>query len=246
MKIPWWSFIPVGIAGLIAALTGGSKQVKGGLVVNRNPGARYSVADWLNWITPLATAAKMSPAFIQSWIRVESGGKPCAWGKATSVGPDGYPREQGIGQFYNPDDFTRYGIKSGAFRVYCIPGTQECSRPLTNLEMAAQAKAMMDLVVHCRDVAGNALASVKANWNGKDVYTLTKLVHGLPGLVKSGMTLITAKAKRAPRDWQEYKAMIRETKMDSGTEKYRSEFDRLFANAENVTSVLPDDVKVVS
>jgi hypothetical protein len=137
-------------------------------------------------------------------------------------------------------------VPSGSFRAYCIPGTQVCSRPLTEAEKIAQADATMKLILRCREIAGAAGAKNGITWNPKDRYKLIKLVHGLPGLVKTGLALTTKHLGRPPRDWQEFKVAVGQTKMDDGTEKYRSLFPKLFANAEKVASDLPDDVKVVT
>jgi hypothetical protein len=235
----WWVAIPLGFAGLIALLTKkGEKPV--------STGYHYTVEHWRSYVEPLCKAARVSLPFAMGWIAVESGGNPCAWGSANAKGPDGHPREQGIGQLYNPDDFQRYEIPSGALRTYCIPGTQSCSRMLNDDEMKFQAAKLIDLITHCREVAGAASAKNGLHWSGKDMYKLTKLVHGLPGLVKTGIARVTTKLGRAPHDWQEFKAVVNETKLDEGTERYRSLFPRLFLNAEKVTASIPDDVKIVS
>lgn len=238
----WWMVIPLGIAGLLAALTGKKKESSGKKV-------SYTVEDWIPLMELLAANANLPQEalpFVMAWMQHESGGNPCAWGTATAKGPDGHPREQGIGQLYNPDDFTRFDIPSGAFRVYCIPGTQKCSRELTAEEMMAQAKGFMKLVTRSREVAGLASAKVGLQWTGKDRWKLVKLVHGLPGLVKQGLSRTTTKLGRPPKNWQEFKVTIDETKLDDGTERYRAIFPRLFANAEKTAAALPDDVRMVS
>jgi hypothetical protein len=206
----------------------------------------YSVDSWLPYVKPLCEGARVSLLFALGWIRVESGGNPCSFGSATAKGPDGHPREQGIGQFYNPDDFTRYGIPSGSLRVYCTPGTQQCSRRLTEQEMQDQARYLVALIARCREVAGATTSSNGVRWTGKDQYRLVKLVHGLPGLVKQGIPRVTKKLGYPPRSWDEFKSAVASTVMDSGTEKYRQYFPRLLANAEKVCAALPDDIRVVS
>lgn len=236
----WLLAIPLGIAAVLAAVAGGDKkktEVKGN---------KYTLLHWTPYIAPLCMNARVSIPFALGWIRVESGGNPCAWGSAKSKGPDGHPREQGIGQFYNPDDFTRYGIPSGSLRVYCVPNSQSCSRELTDEEMSAQARYLLALITHCREVAGAASAKSDLRWTGKDMYRLTKLVHGLPGLVKQGVPRTTLKLGRAPNNWDEFKSAIASTKLDDGTERYRALFPRLFLNAEKVASSLSDDVKIVT
>ena len=91
-----------------------------------------------------------------------------------------------------------------------------------------------------------AAAKNGLRWRPKDQLKLVKLVHGLPGLVKSGVALATKHLGRAPRDWLEFKTAVNATKMDAGTEKYRNLFPKVFANAEKVTAGLPDDTHVVT
>ena len=237
----WW-IIPAGITGLLAIIFG--KKTK--FMHPKKTKPIYETSDWAYLIYPMADAAKIEPLFCLAWIKVESGGNPCAWGSATAKGPDGHPREQGIVQLYNPDDFKKFQVASGALRKYCTPGTQVCSRMLTDAEMQVQAKAAMDLILHCREVAGMAAAKNGLRWRPKDQLKLVKLVHGLPGLVKSGVALATKHLGRAPRDWLEFKTAVNATKMDAGTEKYRNLFPKVFANAEKVTAGLPDDTHVVT
>jgi hypothetical protein len=182
--------------------------------------------------------------FLLQWVAIESGGNPCAYGSANAKGPDGHPREQGIGQFYNPDDFSKLKIPSGSMRAYCQPGTQKQTRKLTADEISAQAKALIGLVQSCRDTAETALRKAGAqNWNGRDYWKMVKLVHGIPGLVKGGLAATSAKLGRAPRDWQEYKATLAAVKLDKGTEAYRNLFPKVLANAEKAVINLPVDTK---
>lgn len=239
----WWlAAIPLGVAGLLATLAKKGREASKQSAMT----FRYNVESWRSYIEPLAKAARIAVPFAMEWVSIESGGNPCAWGSASAKGPDGTPREQGIGQLYNPDDFTRYEIPSGALRVYCVPGTQSCSRPLTDAEMTYQAQKLIDLIAHCREVAGASSAKNHLQWNGRDMYKLTKLVHALPGLVNNGVARVTLALKRPPHDWQEFKAIIKDVKLDDGTERYRALFPRLFLNAEKTASALPDDVRIVS
>jgi hypothetical protein len=184
-------------------------------------------------------------SFAMNWIQIESGGNPCAIGAPGAKGPDGFPREQGIGQFYNPDDMKALGIKSGEFRKYCkSDGSGVCIRKLTSDEVGAQAKALSNLILRCRNTADTSMQKNGLGWDEPDRWKLVKLSHGLPGLVKTGMALVTAKLGRAPHDWWEYKATILAgLPMDSGTEKYRAEFPRTFLNAEKTAAGIQPTVK---
>lgn len=231
----WLGVISIGIGVALAILFGRKKEGKS---------YPYSMKMWEPLLSYMAVESNVALPFVMEWMRIESGGNPCAWGSANAKGPDGHPREQGIAQLYNPDDFTRYGIPSGSFRVYCIPDTQKCSRELTSDEMHAQAKSLIDLIVRSRKVAQETASASGLQWSGKDRYRLTKLVHGLPGLVKQGIPRVTKKLGRPPKDWGDFKVTISNTRMDDGTERYRSLFPKLFANAEKATATLPNDIGI--
>lgn len=198
----------------------------------------YTVDSWVPFLNALLPR-DVPFVFAKNYITIESGGKPCAVGSLTAKGPDGYPREQGIAQVYNPDDFKSQGIRSGALRVYCTPGTQQCSRPLTAQEMAEQVKSLILLIKAGINHANRTLiangASTLPGWKSshEDFWRLVKMVHGLPGLV-SGMAFVTRKLGRPPAGWNEFKDQVitKGVKLDAGTERYRARFPAIFANAE--------------
>lgn len=201
------------------------------------PEITMGVQAWLPYVKAVLKGDDVP--FAMAWIAAESNGNPCAWGVPGAKGPDGDPLEQGIGQVYNTndagDDFQRYGIKHGELRVYCVPGTNRCSRKLTVPEIQRQAEILAKQVAFH---TGKALDAAKKNglkWGRRDLYRLGKLDHALPGLVRSGVALATASLKRAPRDWSEFRKTVEGgLKMASGTERYRKDFPRLFDNAESV------------
>lgn len=203
-------------------------------------GSHYSVESWIPYLAPLIATTDIPLLFCTNWIRIESGGNPCAYGSATAFGPDGTPREQGIAQLWNPDDFEKLKVPSGSFRAYCVPGTQTCSRPLTSAEMDAQARSLIGLIQSCQAYATRVLVASGAKglpgWQGQNYWRLVKLVHATPGLVK-GMSYVTEKLGRAPADWDEHKnGVLGGIKLDQGTERGRDGFARLFANAERTAS----------
>jgi hypothetical protein len=186
--------------------------------------------------------------FVINYIEKESGGNPCAIGAVGAKGPDGFPREQGIAQLYNPDDMKLLGVPSGKFRKYCNPGgttraeQQFCLRPLTNVEMNDQAKSLIAKIKNMMPIANRVLlASGAAQLPGwapttEDFWRLVKLIHGLPGLA-NGMAFVTKKLGRAPSDWKEFRDQVMAgVKMDSGTEKYRFKYGEIFDNAEFTAS----------
>lgn len=197
------------------------------------------------WCAPLSITTGVPIEFALSWMQKESGGNPCAWGTATQKGPDGHPREQGLGQLYNPDDFKRFGIPSGAFRVYCIPGTQKCSRELTPTEIAAQVKALYQLIQFHRSKAEESVRKNGLRWSGRDFWRLVKLDHALPGLMRRGVAAVTVALGRPPRDWYEFKSSMLSGKvrLDPGTEKYRAAYGKWLNSAESFGDKVPADEK---
>lgn len=232
--------IKVGI-GLVAALV-----VKGPMSVSA-PSA--TAMHWMPVLGPYAIAANIPPMYAVKWIDIESGGNPCAVGKVdkttrhilpSAIAADGHPKEMGIAQFYNPDDLTFLHLTSSELRAYCVPGTDKLARALTADELTVQAKATIALIQKCQRAALADLAKIGATWPERDVWTLVKLQHGLPGLSRSGLPGAKARIGRAPLSWAEYKAAILAgAHVDAGTEPYRSDFVRIFLNAEKCASVLP-------
>lgn len=227
--------------GMLAAFIGWLASGKGRKEVSPVT-VSMDTKQWEPVVSGFAKAYNLSLPFCMAWIEIESGGNPCAWGVATAVGPDGFPREQGIAQLYNPDDMTRFKVASGALRGYCVPGTNKCSRKLTADEIRFQADKATQLMAYCRDVAESAARKNGLRWSERDRYRLAKLVHALPGLVRTGVALVTAKLGHPPRDWMEYRVGVDNTKMDAGTEHYRKDFKRLLDNAESVGGAVPSSL----
>ena len=216
----------------------------------------YTTEVWATPLAPLCAVHGIPLAFALSAIEEESGGNPCAIGAPGAVGPDGFPREQGIYQFYNPDDFTLLGLKSGSLRAYCNPQkvqvrdkhgnlvwshSQEVIRRLTDEEMLEQATATTQKILASFQEASKWAKAAGVTWpsDGKDFWRLVKLVHGLPGLLHA----IVAVAKhlgRPPGSWSEYRTQIETgaVKADDKTEAYRAQYASIFDNAEKATAAM--------
>ena len=148
------------------------------------------------------------------WLTMESDGAPCAFGRASELGPDGFPREIGLGQLYNPDDFkllklTERGITPTTLRSYCVPGTQRRSRALTDEEMEQQVRhAVLDLIQRCMGEADRTVARFGLQWSPRDYWTLVKSFHAMPVISDNGMPAVAKKIGRAPRSWSEFREAL--------------------------------------
>lgn len=202
------------------------------------PIPKYDVAFWEVYLEPFCAEHSVSRTYAAKWLEVESGGNPCAVGNLNAKGPDGNPLEMGIAQFYNPDDLGRLKLSGNELRAYCKPGTQSVSRALTDGECKDQAEAAVKLIVQCRDSAEKDLAKVGASWGERDLAALTKLQHGLPGLSRAGLPVVTKQLGRPPATWKEYRLTMTSVKLDPGTERYRSSYAKIFDNAEKTASVV--------
>lgn len=217
---------PITIAVLAAGAVALSKPSDGSPVVLSS-----SAQSWSPLVRELATD-DAEAKFAVAWLAKESNGNACAFGSANAKGPDGNPREIGLGQLYNPDDFTALGLSPSDFRAYCKPGTQQLTRQLTDDERRAQVAALLGLVRKSKARATGLLAQVGASWTVADTYRFTKLQHGLPGLA-SGIRTVTTKLGRAPGSWTEFRNTVVTCQLDAGTMRYKDAFARVLDNAQH-------------
>jgi len=178
---------------------------------------------------------------------MESGGNPCAIGDPKAFGSDGNPREIGLVQLWNPDDFQALGLSQTDLRAPCGKGGV-CSRPLTDAEMVEHGKAAIAFIGRCRDRALAALKGVGVSWGGRDPWILAKLVHAIPGLVEPGIEYVSKHLGHAPTSWDEFSSALADTTFDKGTEHYRwwedpdhklGPFGKLTSNARRTGAVVP-------
>lgn len=230
-----------------------------GAAMPGNLTATYTPEFWAGALAPLAAAQHVPLAFAIAGLTEESGGNPCAIGNPEQYGPDGNPRELGPYQLYNPDDLNFLKISGNALRAYCNPAktsyrlkdgrtvmgpSQEVIRPLTDAEVAQVAAAIIGKIAQSRSYAAHYATASHLAWpsDGVDFWRLVKLVHGLPGLVQSGLPNVTAFLGHAPTSWAEYRHCIEsgQAHCDANTEAHRGadNFASIFDNAEKATATM--------
>lgn len=210
-----------------------------------------TMSDWARILAPMCLDADIPLPFALKWIKLESGGNPCAVGVPAQHGRGSdptytqYPREIGIAQLFSPDDFQALKIKPASFRAYCAPERngefpQDVIRPLTLDEIHQQAIAAIGKIQLDRARAQRQLRNIQAGpqWapDRADFWKVVKLQHGIPGIASSGLPAVTRKLGRPPIDWGEFRRTLANVKLDAGTEAYRSEFNRTLNAAENTAS----------
>lgn len=240
--------------------TGNPAGAQGGTV------AMPSIDEWAVVLAPGCRAHGIQLPYALKWGSMESGGRPCAVGYPAAKGPDGYPKEMGLGQFYNPDDLTTLKLSSARLRAYCVPGdqhevryngktirgfSQELARPLTAAEVKEQADALVGLMTRAMTTATRDLRNVGAGagWSPSrtDYWALVKLQHGLPEVSSAGLALVTKHLGRPPVGWAEFKAGIQAVKFGPKTEaKYRARIPAILANAEECASAFSASAGAVS
>lgn len=218
----------------------------------------YTPSFWAIVLAPRVAIAKIPLQFALDSITEESGGNPCAIGNPSQYGPDGVlPREMGIYQFYNPDDLKFLHVDGHDLRAYCNPNkvqyangvmgpSQEVIRELTPEELSQQADMTVGKINRDRAVAASVLHGVGATWPAEgagqvDFWRAVKLVHGLPGILGSGMPAFKAKYGHAPKSWVEFRRAIEsgDVHCDHNTEPYRPKFHATFDNAEHAARNVP-------
>lgn len=191
------------------------------------------------------------------WLLIESGGKPCACGRPDMKGPDGYPREMGIAQLYNPDDLSVVtpALTGAELRAYCVPGdwhpimykkkvikgfSQDLLRPLTPAEIQRQADGAVGLIARSDRITAAQLGAVNASgpaWSRtqRGYWALVKMQHGYPVLASHGLPAVARILGRAPRDWREFVATL--PRAQPG---YAAIIPVIVSNAERCASAVPE------
>lgn len=167
------------------------------------------------WAPRMGVPVDQLARFAIAWLGVESGGNICATGDKLKVIPPGNaPREVGLFQLYNPSDFKKLGIDPLELVAYCVrpakdvKNPQKLSRQPSEVEKARHIEIGMRFLDLERDYALRYMNASGVTWpaDSIDTWKMTKLVHGLPVIVNTGLAQVTRKLGRAPASWSEFRA----------------------------------------
>lgn len=197
--------------------TGGVPKLFGlPLEVPPRPIQEYTPSVWEPLVRALIAKdfPRIDPRIALKWLAMESGGNPCSFGRPGDQGPDGEPREIGLGQIYNPDDFqalglSAFGLLPGSFRAYCVANTQLRSRSLTGKEMEDQVRfTLLAKIAQGMDTADRIVAKYHLPWAKLDYWKLVKVTHALPAILNQGLPAVVKKLGRAPKNWAEFRQVL--------------------------------------
>lgn len=216
---------------------------------------------WQSAMTPRCLEFGIQPGYAAQWVRMESGGNPCAVGYPPAHGPDGNPKEIGIAQFYNPDDLDALGLTGSELRAYCVPGdqhptvyknkrvigfSQDMTRAMTPAEIARQADATVALIRRSMASATRDLTAAHAGaaWSPRhrDYWAVVKLQHGLPQISRLGFAAAARMLGRPPAGWAEFRRAVDRIKLDPENEKkYREYIPAIMENAERCADAFVEE-----
>lgn len=151
--------------------------------------------------------------FGRAYLAAESGGNPCAVGELTATGPDGSPKEIGLFQIYNPDDFKALRLDPKRLVAYCVrpapgqPNPQKLARPMTAAEMDEHVSAGIANILRHKAKTDHTLAANGYMWSpdSPDYWAAVKLIHALPVEEDPGFRQVKAHLGRAPLSWREFR-----------------------------------------
>lgn len=183
-----------------------------------------------------------------AWTRIESDGNICAVGnKYIQIAPGGAPREIGLLQIYNPDDFKELGIDPLELVAYCVrpaPGQknpQQLAHAPTDAQSGRHVTISVEFIGKKHAYAARYLAASHVAWptTSVDFWRMVKAAHGLPVLVNTALAQVTHKLGRPPSSWAEYRttyetinprARFDQAKKDAGEDQ--DGYFRALENAE--------------
>lgn len=220
-----WSPIPMAAAPQQPPRPVSATMTK--IQINENA---WQILQWQPAVSAEMILHGIPAAFGMAWLAVESGGNPCAVGESTATGPDGNPREVGLFQIYNPDDFKAIGGTAAEICAYCarpLPGARQhktddggyrdgtLANPqrqtislLSPQQVGRQAELGRKLIELKRRYADHYLAASGIKWSvdGPDYWAAVKAPHAYPPIINTGLAQVARHLGRAPLSWREFRA----------------------------------------
>lgn len=152
-----------------------------------------SVARWSPVFAAPAAASDVPLPFVLAWTAIESDGDEGSIGQPGAKGPDGYPKEVGLLQLYNPDDFTSLGFTPAQ---------------LLNADNVSKAQMYINFVLLKKRTADHVLATAHIAWptNSPDYWSAVKFEHASVAYPPTMYAQVTAKLGRPPISWREFRS----------------------------------------
>jgi hypothetical protein len=170
----------------------------------------YSPATWAPLVQQLLgepAFARINMSFAMEWLTIESGGNPTSIGSPGQTGPDGFPREIGLGQIYNPDDFARMKITPGPFRAYALVSTADETRALAAQYLAAySAKDSTTMHAIALKMSSRSRALTTDEMDAQVRYTLLLPIAHDMAIADADVIAYGLRAWSAPDYWKLVKA----------------------------------------
>jgi hypothetical protein len=130
---------------------------------------------------------------VLAWTAIESDGDEGSIGAPGAKGPDGYPKEVGLLQLYNPDDFQSLGFTPAQ---------------LLNAAPADKAAKYIQFALLKKRTADHVLANAHIAWptSSPDYWSAVKLEHASVAYPPTMYAQVTAKLGRPPNSWREFRS----------------------------------------
>lgn len=152
-----------------------------------------SVARWAPVFAMPAAAAGVPLPFALAWTAIESDGDEGSVGQPGAKGPDGYPKEVGLLQLYNPDDFQSLGFTPAQ---------------LLSAAPADKAQKYIQFVMLKKRTADHVLSNAHIAWpvSSPDYWSAVKLEHASVAYPPTMYAQVTARLGRPPNSWREFRS----------------------------------------
>lgn len=167
-----------------------------------------------------------------AWITRESAGNPAAIGTQYEVGI--FQIDMQDGPRFGGTIATLHDNFAAAPASARSAASQRLARDLTDDEEALQVSTGLAMVGHYRDVSLSELGAQGLTWSDDDVWCMTKLQHGLPG-IPAELLAPCVRALGTGIAWSDFRSYCEGLDSSSRPSNLRGyDFTTIFNNAESV------------